>query len=183
LSVADTAVLIGLIVFFLRAHGENPRAVFLGRKTTGREVLVGIGLTFVVFLVALAVLGAVLVFAPQLHTVANNPLKDLMRTPRQAAVFAVVVVLAGGVREELQRAFLLHRFDRWLGGGKVGIVATSVAFGLGHLTQGLDAAIATGVIGACWGVVYLRRRSVVAPIVSHSGFDLLQLLQFTVLGL
>jgi hypothetical protein len=29
-------------------------------------------------------------------------------------------------------------------------------------------------------VVYLRRRSCVAPMVSHSGFDLVQILQFLV---
>jgi membrane protease YdiL (CAAX protease family) len=42
--------------------------------------------------------------------------------------------------------------------------------------------IATGVLGALWGVVYLRRRSIVAPVVAHAGFDLLQLAQFLAIG-
>jgi membrane protease YdiL (CAAX protease family) len=46
----------------------------------------------------------------------------------------------------------------------------------------VDAVIATALLGAFWGVVYLRRRSVVAPMVSHSGFDLLQVLQFVATG-
>ena len=112
----------------------------------------------------------------------NNPLQDLIRTPRDAAVFAVVVVVAGGLREEIQRAFLLRRFERWVGGAGVGVVVTSVAFGAGHFVQGVDAAIATGLLGAFWAVVYVRRRSVVAPIVSHAGFNLLQLAQFLVSG-
>ncbi len=29
-----------------------------------------------------------------------------------------------------------------------------------------------------WAIIYLRRRSIVAPVVSHSGFNLLQLGQF-----
>jgi membrane protease YdiL (CAAX protease family) len=37
-------------------------------------------------------------------------------------------------------------------------------------------------LGALWAVVYLRRRSVVAGVVSHSGFNLLQLVQFVVVG-
>ena len=86
--------------------------------------------------------------------------------------------MAGGVREEIQRAFILHRFDVWLGGGTVGLVVGSIAFGAGHIVQGYDAAIATGLLGVFWGVVYLRRRSVIAPIVSHSGFNLLELLQY-----
>ena len=60
------------------------------------------------------------------------------------------------------------------------MIVTSIAFGAGHLLQGVDAAIATSLLGAFWGVVYLRRRSCVAPMVSHAGFDLVQVLQFVV---
>ena len=88
---------------------------------------------------------------PGLHNVAHNPLQDLIRGPRNAAIFAIVVVVAGGVREEIQRAFVLHRFDVWLGGGTVGIVVGSIAFGAGHLVQGYDAAIATGLLGRLLG--------------------------------
>ena len=86
------------------------------------------------------------------------------------------------MREEIQRAFLLHRFEQSLGGGVVGILVVSVVFGSGHLLQGVDAAVATGILGAFWGVVYLRRRSAVAPMVAHSAFNLLQLVQFIVIG-
>jgi membrane protease YdiL (CAAX protease family) len=112
--------------------------------------------------------------------VPHNPLQNLIRGPRTAWLFALVVIVAGGVREEIQRAFLLHRFDVWLGGGTVGIVVGSIAFGVGHLVQGTDAAIATGLLGVLWGIVYLRRRSVVASMVSHSGFNLLELVQYVV---
>ena len=61
-------------------------------------------------------------------------------------------------------------------------MVTSVAFGAGHLMQGTDAALATGLLGAFWGVVYLRRRSAVAPMVSHAGFNLLQIVQFLTTG-
>jgi membrane protease YdiL (CAAX protease family) len=97
-------------------------------------------------------------------------------------MFAGLVVVAGGVREELQRAFLLRRFEQSLGGSTVGVVVASTAFGIGHIVQGADAVVATALLGAFWGVVYLRRRSVVAPMVSHSGFDLLQVAQFLATG-
>ena len=135
-------------------------------------------MTFGALALGIAVLLAVQALAPGLHNVARNPLQDLISRPRNAGIFAVVVVIAGGVREEIQRAFVLHRFNVWLGGGTVGIVVGSIAFGAGHLVQGYDAALATGVLGVFWGLVYLRRRSVIAPIVSHSGFNLLELLQY-----
>ena len=81
-----------------------------------------------------------------------------MRTPGDAAVFAVVVVVAGGVREEVQRAFLLRRFERWLGGATSGVVVASAAFGAGHSLQGADAMIATGAARRVLGRRLLRRR-------------------------
>ena len=182
LSLTDTALLLALIVFFLRAHGERPPDVFVGRRPIGREAVVGLPLILVAFGIAIAVLLAVQRFAPSLHTVAHNPLEDLIGSPGQAALFGLVVVVAGGVREEVQRAFVLHRFDVWLGGGTLGIVVTSIAFGAGHFeVQGADAAIATGLLGAFWGLVYLRRRSAVAPIVSHAGFNLLEIVHYLVI--
>ena len=182
LSLTDTLLLLSLIAMFLSARGERARDVFLGTRSPWREALVGLPLTFVALMLGVVVLAGIQQFAPWLHTVEHNPLQDLIRTPRAAAVFAVVVVVAGGIREEIQRAFLLRRFEQWVGGAGVGVVVTSAAFGAGHFVQGADAAIATGLLGAFWAVIYLRRRSVAAPIVSHSGFNLLQLAQFLVLG-
>jgi membrane protease YdiL (CAAX protease family) len=180
LSLADSILLIALVLILLYAHGERPRDVLLGRRPIVGEAVAGLPMMLIALAVAMAVLFAVQRFAPSLHTVEHNPLQELLRSPRDAALFAFVVLVAGGVREEIQRAFLLHRFERWLGGGTTGVIVTSIVFGAGHLLQGVDAAIATGLLGAFWGVVYLRRRSCVAPMVSHAGFDLVQILQFFV---
>lgn len=182
LSFGDAALLIGLMLIILRAHGQSPRQVFLGNRSVIGEALLGVPLTFIAIGIAAAVLSSVLRFAPWLHTVAENPLQSMLKTPLDAWLFALVVVVAGGVREEMQRAFLMNRFERWLGGGRVGVVIISIGFGAGHLTQGVDATIATGLLGAFWAVIYLRRRSCVAPMVSHTAFDLLQILQFFARG-
>ena len=142
-------------------------------------VLIGFLLIPASIVLAAAVLLTVRRFAPALHDVEHNPLQDMLTSPRDAWWFALVVVVAGGVREEIQRAFLLHRFEVWLGGGTTGLIVTSLAFGAAHYgVQGIDAGIATGLLGAFWGLIYLWRRSSVAPIVSHAGFDLLQVVPF-----
>ena len=182
LSLIDTALLIGLMVLFLHAHGERARDVFLGPRPVSGEVRFGLPLTLATFALGMAVLVAIRTLAPSLHNVEHNPLQDLLVRPRDAWLFVLVVVIAGGVREEVQRAFVLHRFEVWLGGGTAGIVIGSAAFGAGHLLQGADAAIATGLLGVFWGIVYLRRRSAVAPLVSHSGFNLLQIVQYLLVG-
>ncbi len=155
--------------------------MLLGQRPVWREAIVGVALLPVVFLVALLALGAIITFAPQLHNVPRNPMEDLMQNPRDAAMFGIVVILAGGVREEVQRGFILHRFSQYLGGGVVGIVVHSAFFGLGHIDQGWDATLTVGTLGAIWGTIYLMRGSVIAPMVSHAGFDLAQLLKFMAL--
>ena len=179
LSLGDAVLLVGLILLLLYAHGERPREVLFGGRPMAGEGMLGVLLIPIAFGIAVAVILTVRRFAPSLHNVDQNPLQGLLRSPRDAWLFALVVLVAGGVREEIQRAILLHRFDVWLGGPAVGFAVTSVAFGLGHYAlQGIDAGIATGLLGAFWALVYFGRRSSVAPIVSHAGFDLLQVIPF-----
>jgi membrane protease YdiL (CAAX protease family) len=182
LSLGDALLLIALILLMLNAHGERPRDVLFGPRSIANEIGLGMPLIFVALAIGAAVLLSIQRYAPSLHTVANNPLQELLRSPRDAWLFALVVLAAGGVREEIQRAFLLHRFSVWLGGPAIGLLVTSVAFGAGHMLQGVDASIATGLLGAFWGLIYLRRRSAVAPMVSHAGFDLIQIAQFLAVG-
>jgi membrane protease YdiL (CAAX protease family) len=182
LSMADTVVLIGLMVMLTRAHGERATDLWLGKRPVAREALVGLLLIPAVFLLVVVLLNALRIAAPWLHNVETNPLEQLAATPGQAAVFAVVAILAGGVREELQRAFLLQRFERHLGGATVGVIVLSTGFGLGHVVQGWDAVVTTGVLGAFWAVLYLRRRSMIAPLVSHAGFNSLEVLRVAAFG-
>jgi len=178
LSLGDAVLLVGLILLMLYAHGERPREVLFGPRPVVGEAILGVPLAAMALVAGAAIILTIQRFAPSLHTVPDNPLQDLLQRPRDAWLFALVVFVAGGVREEIQRAFLLHRFDVWLGGPIVGLVVTSVGFGAGHLFQGVDAAITTGVLGAFWAAVYLRRRSAAAPIVSHAGFDLVQIVPY-----
>ncbi|MSO83716.1 MAG: CPBP family intramembrane metalloprotease [Acidobacteria bacterium] len=182
LSVADTLLLLGLMVVLTRAHGERVGDLWLGRRSVRSEAVYGLLLIPVVFLLVVVLLNVLRTAAPSLHNVPTNPLEQLAGTPGQAAMFAVVAIVAGGVREELQRAFLLRRFEQHLGGVGVGVVVLSIGFGLGHLVQGWDAVVTTGLLGAGWAVLYLRRRSTVAPLVSHAGFNALEVLRVAITG-
>jgi membrane protease YdiL (CAAX protease family) len=182
LSVADTLLLLALMLGLSRAHGESIRALWLGRGHVRREAVFGALMIPVVFLMVVVLLNALRLTAPWLHNVPTNPLEQLAATPGQAAVFAVVAIFAGGLREELQRAFLLRRFERYLGGASVGVLVLSVGFGAAHVLQGWDAVITTGLLGAFWAVMYLRRGSIVAPVVSHAGFNTLEVLRVAVMG-
>lgn len=179
LSLLDTAVLVSLILLFLLVHGERPRAVFLGSRPARPEAVLGIALIPVALFVSLTLFTVISRFAPWLHNVPTNPLEALIRTPGLAVLFGVVGIVAGGFREELQRAFILRRFEQHLGGGWTGLAVFSVAFGAGHAIQGWDVAIITGTLGAGWGALYLVRRSIIAPLTSHAGFNLAEIVGHT----
>ena len=182
LSIADTVLLIGLMVALTIAHGEQVSELWLGRRRVVGEAARGLLLVPVVFFLVAALLSFLMAVAPWLHNVPANPLEQMAGTATDAALLAVVAILAGGVREELQRAFLLRRFERHLGGATVGVIVLSIAFGLGHSVQGWDAVITTGLLGAFWAVLYLRRRSSIAPLVSHAGFNALEVLRVALTG-
>ncbi len=182
LTLLDTLLLVGLVCFFLRAHRESFREQLLGARRLGRELLFGIALIPASFAVVVGVLMVVQMAAPSLRNVPHNPLAELAKTRADALIFAFVVMIAGGVREEIQRGFILRRFEQFLGGGVTGLTIFSCLFGLGHLEQGRDVAIATAVLGAFWGAIFLRRRSIAGPMVGHAGFNLLQVVKFLTLG-
>lgn len=182
LASTDTVVLLGLIAWLLHGRGESLSALARGTRPVRREVLLGAGLAPLLLVGATGVVLAVRALVPALHNVPDNPLARLLGSPAEQALFALVVLIAGAVREELQRAFLLHRFAQALGGARVGVIVTSVAFGLGHALQGWDATVATGLLGALWGGLTLARGSAVLALTSHAVFNLAELARAALLS-
>lgn len=182
LLFADTLVLIVLMVALMHAHGEDATSLWVGPRSIKRETLIGIALIPAVFIFVVVLLNGLRLFFPGLHNVTTNPLETMAGgSATNAALFGLIAIVAGGVREELQRAFVLHRFEQHLGGAMVGVVVWNAAFGLGHYVQGWDAVVTTAALGVFWGLLFLDRRSSVAPVVSHAGFNSLEILR-VVLG-
>ena len=175
--MVDTVLLVGMILAFLLRRGERPADVFLGGRPLLGEVRAGIISVPFAIGVMIALLLAIRRFVPSLHNVPDNPLEGMIGTGISIWMFLAVVIVAGGVREEVQRAFLLHRFRGDLGQPWMGLFVTSLAFGMGHTLQGLDAAMVTGTLGAIWGAMYLTRGSAVAGMVSHALFNSAEVLR------
>jgi membrane protease YdiL (CAAX protease family) len=182
LTLLDTVLLVGLILFFLHAHRESVREQLFGSQSPRREAIVGLLLVPASFFVVILVLLLVQLVMPSLRNVPHNPLQDLVRNRWDAVLFGFVVMVAGGVREEIQRGFILHRFEQYLGGGVTGLLIFSALFGVGHLEQGYDVALATAILGAFWGAIFLVRRSILGPMIGHAGFNLTQVIKFLAIG-
>ena len=172
----DSVILLTLIWLLLRRQGLRPLDVLIGPRPVWREAALGLSLIPLILILVGALMLGLRAVAPWLHNVPDNPLTSLVSTRAGLIASIVVGIVAGGVREEVQRAFLLRRFQDSLGGRGVGLVVTSLAFGLGHTLQGWDAAIITAVLGGAWGLLTLARGGAVASIAGHAGFDAVQLL-------
>ena len=168
ISAADTVALVCLMLVLLRRRGESPWHLFLGTRPQGRDLALGLVLAPAVVVFISTTIWLLRALWPALRTVPTNPLEVLAATPHGALVLGAVAVVAGGLREEMQRAFLLYRFRTDLGGAGRGVFVTSVAFGLGHVVQGGDAVVVTALLGAFWSLLYLTRGSITAGVVSHA---------------
>jgi uncharacterized protein len=175
----DTVLLVGLVLGLLALGGESPRHVLLGTRPIGGEVLRGFGLLPWVFLLLVVTAMTLSRLAPGLFT--PNPFATLATTRTDFVLFGAIVIIAGGVREEIQRAFILHRCEQRLGGAVVGLIGFGLLFGLMHYIQGWSAVIVTAMLGTLWNLVYLARRSIIAPMVSHASFNLIEVIGFGLL--
>src|SRR5262249_24393845 len=94
ISLVDSVLLVGLVLIFLMAHGERPRDVLFGERSIPAEALYGLLLIPVAIVIGASVLLTIQKLAPSLHTVETNPLQSLLTSPRDAWLFALVVVVA-----------------------------------------------------------------------------------------
>jgi membrane protease YdiL (CAAX protease family) len=167
-------VVLALVWALLHASGERLADLGLGRRDVRRALLRGLLLAVGIFLLMNVVLGALRsAFGGGGGTA--PAVIALFRDPREAPYWVFAAVVGGGFTEELQRAFVLTRFERAFGkaGLVVALLIDSACFGVGHLYQGHSGAVDTGVTGLLFGLVFLHRRRVADAMVAHAGYDLI----------
>jgi membrane protease YdiL (CAAX protease family) len=58
----------------------------------------------------------------------------------------------------------------------IGLVLWTLFFAYGHMMQGIDNAAGAGALGLIFGLLYIWRRNLVAPIVAHAAYDVTTLI-------
>lgn len=97
----------------------------------------------------------------------------LPHTRRELHNFYGVSITAGIVEEIVYRGFVIWYLGQYMPIWGA-VIASSVAFGLGHSYQGASGALRTGLIGLAFGALYVMTGSIWLPIVAHALADLLQ---------
>lgn len=166
-----------LLMIMLKAHRESFRSLGWRRDRWKYNLALGLGLVPLLFLINAAVSFVFRVYIPK-YSIDHNPLLEIIHTPQQLVLFIFAALIAGGFKEELQRAFILNKFRRFLGGAAAGLILWSLAFGAGHYVQGVQGVFLAVIYGFLFGIVYLMSGSLVAPIVAHGTYDTLALLGY-----
>jgi membrane protease YdiL (CAAX protease family) len=175
--LVDAGITVALMMLILRAHGERLRCLGWRSNRLRSDVFIGLLVVPVLFLMSGLVSHFFRSFLPRFYS-EENLLLETIRSPSDLAFFIVSALFAGGIKEELQRAFVLVRFRDYLGGATLGLILWSIVFASGHLLQGVLGSVIAGLFGFLFGVIYLVRGSLVAPVVAHAVYDAAALLGY-----
>ena len=171
----EALVTLGVIFVLVRLDGRRFRDLGFGPDRPFREVAIGIAVIPLLFATTSLVILVFTMLLPEYLTV-ENPLLALIQDWGDVGLFILTSLLVGGFKEEVQRAFVLERFRRNLGGVVAGLVIWSFFFGAMHMTQGIDLAVAAGFLGLIFGLLYVFRGNIWAPIAAHGIYDVVVVL-------
>jgi membrane protease YdiL (CAAX protease family) len=102
-------------------------------------------------------------------TVPKGPVSSLF-SPKSAPqyVLATVLVVVVAIAEEtIFRGYLLLRLRQIVGSSTVPVLLSAAIFSLGHGYEGTAGVATIAAMGIMLAVIYLWRKSLIAPIVMH----------------
>jgi len=181
-TILRDAALVCLILFFLWRNGEPAERMGWNFKNFWREVAVGLSLFIPLFFGA-SLLENLLQKAG--FSLPLTPVPSYM-TPcdMPKIVLAVCLVTVVAVAEEtIFRGYLIMRFQDLNTGAPTAIVLSAFIFAIGHGYEGTAGVITVGVMGLAFALVYLWRRSLVAPMIMHCLVDFISIVLVPVLGM
>ena len=173
----ESSLTLGIILILLWAGGRRLHDLGWAERGWWRESYAGVRFVPLLFGATFLVRFLFVIFLPQ-YVSESNPLLEMIQDGTDLGLLLLTSVVVGGIKEEVQRAFILVHFRNHLGGAVPGLILWSVFFGAGHSFQGVDFAVAAGVLGLLFGLLYLRRGHLAAPIVAHALYDVVTLLIF-----
>jgi uncharacterized protein len=173
--------LVCLVLFLLWRNGENVGRIGWSFRRAGREVALGAAL-FIPFVFGAALLDRYLLRLGLSRPATPTPSFLAASGASEFLLAAVLVAVVAVAEETIFRGYLMLRFQTLLRGPVLAVLLSSVIFSLGHGYEGSAGLVTVGVMGAVFAVIYLWRRSLVAPIVMHFLQDFLSIVLLPLLG-
>lgn len=165
----------GIVVFvFFGVHhrGGSIRNLIGGRWNTPFEFLKDWGISILFWFVALLVLfltGRALHIQP-----GGQNLRFMVPHSGAELVVWIFLSLTAGICEEIIfRGYLQRQLLGWLKSAPMAVVISAMAFGAGHIYQGVKSAIVIGVFGLLFGILAEWRKNLRPGMMAHAWHDAL----------
>jgi uncharacterized protein len=158
--------LVSLIFFFLWRNNEPVNRIGWTLRNSRKEIGLGI-LLFVPFAFATSLLENGLRAAGL--SVPAHPLPSFLgaRGPAELVLAFVLVVIVALTEETIFRGYLVLRLRTVTSSPAAAAVLSAAIFSLGHGYEGSAGVVTVGAMGLVFALVYMWRRSLVAPAVMH----------------
>lgn len=165
-TILRDLALVSLILFFLWRNGEAVTQIGWTLRNSWRDIALGIALFVPVFLGA-NFLDGLLQAAGFSAPSTPQPAFVTARGPLEFILAVALVIVVAVAEETIFRGYLILRFRDLTSSATVAVVLSAVVFSLGHGYEGTSGVITVGTMGVVFAVVYLWRKSLVAPITMH----------------
>ncbi len=164
-SILNDLALLSLVLYFTWRNHESVRQLGWNFDRLRQDIGLGLILFAPVFFGGNVL--ASLLHEAGLSAPAKQPSFLTVSGPVQLILGLLIVTVVAVVEETVFRGYLMLRFSTVTRRTSAAVILSSLVFSLGHGYEGMAGAISVFVLGAVFALVYVWRRSIVAPIVIH----------------
>jgi membrane protease YdiL (CAAX protease family) len=181
-TILRDLALVSLILFFVWRNRESVKLLGWTFQNGWRDIVLGIVL-FIPLFYGTALEDSALQSAG--FSAPSTPLPSSLTAtgPAQLLLAFVLVVIVALSEETIFRGYLILRFKAITASSAVAVVLSAFVFSLGHGYEGTAGVVTVGTMGLVFALVYLWRKSLVAPIVMHFLQDFIGIVLLPLLGM
>lgn len=170
-TILRDLALVSLIVFFLWRNGEPFSQIGWRFRNRWKDVIWG-GAIFIPFFICASLLEKGLQQLGFSVPATPLPFSAATKSLLEILLAFVLVVIVAWAEETIFRGYLILRFRTITASPLSAVFLSSFIFSLGHGYEGSAGVVTVGFMGFVFGLVYLWRKSLVAPMTIHFLQDL-----------
>jgi uncharacterized protein len=165
-TILRDLALVCLIFYFVRRNGEPVARIGWSFRNWSQEVTLGLLLFVPVFY------GAATIESALSHVGFSTPQKPLpslvpRRSPGELALAVILVIVVAFAEETMFRGYLILRLNATTRSLLAAVIVSTAVFSFGHGYEGSAGVATVGFMGLVFALVFVWRRSLIAPMVMH----------------
>ena len=175
----STLIIFFLFYFFQKIDTLKDKnlKIPIFKKINKKTILISL-ICFFVFYLFMIISSSIANLFLGKSNILKNPLLQNIKNFKDLIILAIGGAIGGAFREELQRSFVLQRFDVIFKLPYTGLIIWSTYFALGHINQGVFAIFIVGIIGLGLGFIYLKYKNFDINFFTHLFFNFFSIFSF-----